>query len=200
MPAPDLHAAQHAALLQFQRWNDTPDALVIDTETTGLGGGVWNVSAATLGSLQPVLNLTCNPQTPWEDQARAMHAAHLGDVAAAPVAESRRDQVEHALSAAQVPLLAYNAPFDHAAIRRTWPGLDLLECVMAAYAPLAGQWSERRGEWKWVNLGAALTAEGVDVSDLPGQHSAAGDVMRTVRLIRAVAQRPAVVGAAPERP
>lgn len=61
------------------------------------------------------------------------------------------------------------------------------QCVMEAYAPLAGMWSEWHGSYTWARLTAACEARGVDVSDLR-PHSAVGDALATVRLIQACAQ------------
>lgn len=63
---------------------------------------------------------------------------------------------------------------------------DRAECVMEAFAPLAGQYSEWHGDYRWARLADACALMGVDTSDLK-THSALGDAMATARLIKAVA-------------
>lgn len=63
---------------------------------------------------------------------------------------------------------------------------DRAECVMESFAPLAGQYSDWHGSYRWARLTDACAQMGVDLSDLQA-HSALGDAMATARLIKAVA-------------
>ena len=176
----------------FRRWAGDEDALVLDTETTGLHGQVWDVAALSLITPMPRVAFVCQPTGDWEPKARALHAARLDELLQAPPPDKFRRMLETALHT--VPLhsqvLTYGADFDRAAILRTWPALRLpaFDCVMRAYAPLAGKWSASRGEWKWVSLQAACELEGVPIT--AELHTGLGDAQLTVQLIQAVARRP----------
>lgn len=63
---------------------------------------------------------------------------------------------------------------------------DRARCVMEAFAPLAGAYSEYHGSYRWARLTDACAQMGVDLSDLR-PHSAVGDALATARLIKAVA-------------
>ncbi|GGR13291.1 3'-5' exonuclease [Deinococcus ruber] len=179
------------AIRTFRRWARDEDALVLDTETTGLYGQVWDVAALSLTTLEPRVVFVCQPEGAWEPKARELHAARLDEILQAPPAAKFRQTLATALQA--VPLhsqvLTYGAEFDRAALLRTWPALRLpaFDCVMQAYAPLAGKWSESRGEWKWVSLQVACELEEVPVTGT--LHTALGDAQLTVQLIQAVARR-----------
>ncbi|EYB68844.1 hypothetical protein DEIPH_ctg017orf0222 [Deinococcus phoenicis] len=196
MPQPteeQVHTAMTAAIRQFRAWADDPRVLVLDTETTGLQGGVFELAAVRVGEVWPLLAFLCAPGTDWTPAAITMHGHRLEEIKGAPQAMLMRRALEATLQT--VPLdsavLTYNAEFDRTALLRTWPGLRLpaFACIMTAYAPLAGQWSETHGAWKYVGLTRALELEQVDTRGLPGEHTAYGDAVRAALLIQAVAQR-----------
>lgn len=193
MPFPQPDAATTArqrtdALAQFRAWAADPLALVLDTETTSLEGEVWEIAAGRVQHPTPILHLRGEPRTEWGERALQMQDTDI------------RDQLRglphlSAYAGGLAALIGNHHPlawgdFDHPAIERTCglQGLPEFGDVMAAYAPLAGRWSESRGLWKFVKLEEACEAEGVPVGDAR-THSAPGDVLLTARLIQAVAQR-----------
>lgn len=190
MPTPDeVRAAQTAAIQQFREWASDPRALVVDTETTGLEGIVWEFAALRVWSSAPALAfITDGRGAQWSEKAREMHEGRMEEIAHAPIAALFAAPLGGLLRENRV--LTYNAEFDAAAIARTWPDLRLpaFACVMTAYAPLAGKWSESRGAWKYVSLSEALERERVDVRGLP-EHTAYGDAARAALLVQAVAAR-----------
>ena len=177
-----------AAYANFMRWATDPDLLVLDTETTGLHGVVWELSALDADGVVP-LNFVCNVAGhTWESKALDMHRHRQDEINGAPDRKGFLKAVHKTLS--QKHCVSYGADFDGPAINRTF-GVEFnpaLECVMRAYAVIAGKWSQSRGEWKFVKLTAACEAEGIDTS-IYQTHRALDDVMLTMLLIRAVAAR-----------
>lgn len=197
-PSPSqVQEDQARAVFQFHDWYHDPLAVVVDTETTGTEGHVFDFAAVPLdgGSTPaPVLAFLCSPPEDaiWSSPARQMHTERLS-LSGGWGIEAYSLVVLETLSFYNV--LAYGARFDEARLRFTLNAADCVGefpdfqgCVMTAYAPLAGQWSEKYGDWKWVPLDEACRLEHVDISDLP-RHTAYGDAVATARLIRAVATR-----------
>lgn len=187
----EANDAKARAIAQFRQWAADPAVIVVDTETTALDGQVWELAAVRVAPAPapaPVLSFVCSPNSPWSERARKMHADRLEEIAHAPIAALFAAPLGGLLRENRV--LTYNAEFDAAAIARTWPDLRLpaFACVMTAYAPLAGKWSESRGAWKYVSLSEALERERVDVRGLP-EHTAYGDAARAALLVQAVAAR-----------
>lgn len=159
---------------------------MIDTETTGLTGRVWEFSAVSVVTRQSVLTFRCHPgDAPWSPVAAEMAGERYAECHREPPAAQFAEVLARLLEG--LPLLAYNAPFDRAAVARTWPELELprFECVMRAYAPLSGKTNGRGGP-RVCRLREALEREGVPDNGF-GAHDAFGDALATVDLIRMVA-------------
>lgn len=197
---PQVQADQARALAQFRAWSHDPRAAVVDTEATGLRGRAFVFDFAAvpvvtgLPTPAPLLAFLCTPpaDAEWSEEARAMHTDRLTWAARSGV-EAYSSPLLEVLNT--LPLLAYGAEYDRDRLQFTLVEAGCpsefpeFSCVMEAYAPLAERWNESQWFWKFVSLKEACRREGVDISDLP-PHTAYGDAVATVRLIRAVATRP----------
>lgn len=194
-PNPQEHQAQiDQAIKQFRAW-DKAGVNLLDTETTGLEGKVWQLALVDSTSRAPLLVFHCDPgpDCEWSEVAEKMQRSqgiYPGDF---PPAEAFTQVVWKTLQ--KHALVGWNVYFDIGAVARTWPLAEreqhdlVAKCAMEVYAPLAGQWSESRGEWKYVSLEKACELEDVDTFRLPAPHTAYGDCVRLSRLIRRVADR-----------
>ena len=61
-----------------------------------------------------------------------------------------------------------------------------VHCAMLEYAAFYGEWNEYRGDYRWQRLETACMQQHVGPIDAPA-HSALGDCLRTLALIKAMA-------------
>lgn len=192
MPRPasdEVQAQQDSAIKIFRQWQQATVA-TLDTETTGLEGRVWQFALVDSRTFTPLLAFNCDPGGEWSDKAAEMRDAQQVGVGDFPTSNLFADVVRGNLESH--PPVIWNADFDHAALERTWPGSTSgvpVLCAMRAYAPLYGEWSERRDTWKGCSLQTALDLEHVDTRHVPAAHSAYGDACRLALLIETVAAR-----------
>lgn len=167
------------------------NALVLDTETTGLDESAEIVEISLIDCTGTVLMDTLvRPRLPIPDEASAIHGITSAMVANAPSWLQIRDQFLELVAGR--PIVIYNADYDTRIICQTnaaygvpRPVLDA-RCAMLAYAEHWGQWDDRRSNWKWQRLTAAAEQQGV----IPeGQaHRSLADCRMTLGIIRAMAQ------------
>jgi DNA polymerase III subunit epsilon len=191
MPASaDMAARARAyAHAQFAAWANDPLSLVLDVETTGLTGDVWEVAAVRVWDRAPVYVVRGQVGTEWSERALEMHGADIAErLEGLPHLRGHVEGITGLLGRNRV--LTWGAEFDRAQLVQTL-GRDLapFECVMSAYAPLAGNWSESKQIWKWVSLAEAARLEDLAVNADDQAHTALGDARLTAQLIQAVAQR-----------
>lgn len=220
----DIEAARAEVLAPFKRWAaDTGyfGAVVMDSETTDLDGEIIELAIVGLDG-RALFDERIRPVGKVSPGAQAVHGISDADLAKCQRIGAHWPRIRRILS--QHRVLVYNRDFDFSALYRSldaaMPGwykaeegasdpysADHLlhqmahrhaECVMQAYAPIAGLWSEWHGSYRWARLTDACKQRGVDLSDLTA-HSALGDAQATVRLIRATAsltpeQLPYIVG------
>lgn len=180
---------QHEAVDRVQSWRDrlgTGLVLVIDTETTGLSGVVFEFTARDLKTGNVVLSFMCNTgEAVWENTAAMMHDDRIKTVAAMPAPVLYLPVLQELLEG--VYLLAFNAKFDLAAMIRTWPDLvrlglsDMTDCVMETYAALNAEFSESKGTYRYVSFKAACQRAGID---RPHIHDSPNDTLSLVELIK----------------
>ena len=184
----------------FRRWAALPNLAVLDTETTGLRGEVIELAIVN-GAGETLFNARMKPSCQVEPGAHAVHGITDADLAGLPTIADYWPELREILNAHRVVI--YNRSFDLPRLRQSldaaMPGwfddreqrdaaaFDQLhytsECVMLAYAPV---WSP---SLRWAKLADACRREGVETADLGAAHSALGDCLRTLRLIRAVARQ-----------
>lgn len=136
------------------------DAIVLDTETTDLHGRICEVAVVDVHGAV-LLDSLVNPGCPIAADATRVHGITDRDVAAAP----RLDELLPRLIAlaGDRPILAYNAPYDRAA---------LLTDAARLRSPLGGLGRRRR--WGCL-MRARAAASRAPWARLDGGHRAAGD-------------------------
>ena len=177
------NAIRHQATLTLSIIKDVIDAdnaLVIDCETTGLTGVVIEFSARSVKTGGEVLAFTVNPgEVEWSPYAANLHAPKANLYHRAP--ETRVFHAALARTLSVWPLvIAYNAPFDTAAIQRTWPSLITSQngpvvCAMELASALHSEWNPSRNSFTFLGLEKLAQKLNVLDPDEKQQHSASAD-------------------------
>jgi len=158
------------------------DWVILDTETTGISPYDEIVQIAIVASDGRVLcDTLVRPTRTIPPEATAIHGISDADVRDASLFPDVYGRVREILSGKRV--IIYNAQFDLRLIRQTLTLHNLLpydldsdqaECAMLVYSAWVGErWSD--GGYKWQKL------ENAD-------HSAVGDCLATLALIKKMAQ------------
>lgn len=132
--------------------------IVLDTETTGLRAGedeLLQVSILEAASGRTLLDAYVRPTraTSWE-QAQAVNGISPEMVANAPRIEELLPTLNQILQQTET-VIGYNTNFDLSFLRAA--GVELPETlgivdVMADFAPIYGEWSEKYGAYRWQKL------------------------------------------------
>jgi len=164
--------------------------VVIDTEPTGLDRPEM-VSIAIVGSDgRPLLNKLVRPGKPIEPSAAEVTGLDDAAVANAPSFPEIERDVTRALTGKLVAI--YNADYDVTVLKNTYAryGLELPRfepwCVMKWFAPIFGEWNERRREFAWKSLARAAEYFGITQS---AAHDALDDALTTWRVLQAALDR-----------
>lgn len=175
-----------------QKWLDE-NALILDTETTGLGAGAEIVEISIIDSTGKVLidELVC-PSKLIPAEATAIHGITNDDVRDARTWREICGEVDAIISGRTVVI--YNVEYDVRLLMQTAQiagveyafddGHPVFQCAMLAYAEFYGQKSERGG-YKWQKLTAAAEQQGVIIEGTP--HRALSDCLTTIGVIKAMA-------------
>jgi len=176
-----------------------PNAVIIDLETTSLDGYIVQAAVLRLDGT-PLLTTLVNPCEEIDPDAQAVHGITAAMVAAAPTFDDLEAAFRGVLFGRTV--LAYNVSFERHTFanelrrqyrQRAGPGsagyrqgdADMRAAVagwmrairwvdvMEPYAAFCGDWSDKHGDYRWPRLG--------------GDHSALGDCMATLRVLRTMA-------------
>ena len=172
------------------------NALILDTETTGLDADAEVVELAVIDCAGTVLlDTLVRPSGPVPAEAAAIHGITDAMLADAPTWSEIHDRFCRLIAGRQV--IAYNADFDVRLIEQTArryresiPDLVPLDqvatfsCAMLAYADFYGEWSAEKGRYRWQKLSAAAQQQGVTVGNA---HRALGDCLMTLGVVRAMA-------------
>ena len=157
--------------------------VILDTETTGLNGLDQIVEIAVVdanGKL--LLRQFVNPTVQISEGAEAVHSISKAMVKEAPAFKQIIEPLL-ALIAGKI-VVTYNATFDIRMIKQSaWAHkveIDLTQavswdCAMEAYAAYYGDYNAYRGSFRWQKL-------------IGGDHSALGDCMATLALIKRMAE------------
>ena len=181
---------------QVCAWLDA-NALILDTETTGLDADAEVVELAVIDCAGTVLlDTLVRPSGPVPAEAAAIHGITDAMLAGAPTWSEIHARFCDLVEGRQVVI--YNREFDVRVIRQTAhryglpapQGFDLeldgsaVHCAMQAYAGFHGEWSEEKGQYRWQRLSAAAAQQGVTVTNA---HRALGDCLMTLGVVRAMA-------------
>lgn len=159
-----------------QRMLGNPQAVIIDTETTGLSGSAEMVQLAIIGiDGQTRYNSLLRPSVLIPDQVVALHGITNEHVQNAPTILAELPTVRPILEAG--PVIVYNAKFDIRILRQSvkayglpdgWMSTLDVHCAMLQYTAY-------RDSQKWLRLDG-------------GNHEAVGDCLATLAVIRRMAK------------
>jgi len=178
-----------------QAWIDE-NALILDTETTGLGGNAEIVEISIIDCTGAVLMDTLiKPTRPIPADATRIHGIANEMVASAPTWPMIVDQFKAIVSGRK--LIIYSADYDLRIIYQTNSKHELdpvfyggewsnAECAMLAYAAFYGEWDNYREQYKWQRLGNAARQQGVVIEGKA--HRALADCQMTLGVIKAMAE------------
>ena len=154
------------------------NALILDTETTGLGDDAEVVELAVIDCAGAVLlDTLVRPSGPVPAEAAAIHGITDAMLAGAPTWSEIHARFCDLVEGRQVVI--YSREFDTRVITQTArryglpapQGFDLaldgsaVHCAMQAYAELHGEWSAEKGRYRWQKLSAAAAIGGCDRPD-----------------------------------
>lgn len=189
-------AVREAISRQARAWL-AANALILDTETTGLGDDAEVVELAVIDCAGAVLlDTLVRPSGPVPAEAAAIHGITDAMLAGAPTWSEIHARFCGLVEGRQVVI--YSREFDVRVINQTArryglqapQGFDLaldgsaVHCAMQAYAEFYGAWSAEKGRYRWQKLSTAAQQQGVTVTNA---HRALGDCLMTLGLVRAMA-------------
>lgn len=187
-------ARREAISRQACAWLEA-NALILDTETTGLGDDAEVIEIAVIDCTGEILlDTLVRPSGPVPAEAAGIHGITDAMLAGAPTWSEIHDRFCALVRGRQV--VAYNRDFDTRVLAQTArryalplpveidPSVvDRMHCAMQAYAAFRGEWSEEKGCYRWQKLSAAAEQQGVTVGNA---HRALGDCVMTLGIIRAM--------------
>lgn len=177
-------AAKHLAL----QWLGA-DALILDTETTGLDWGdeIVELSIIELRSGKVLFNTLVKPMFTIPPEATAIHGISNEMVESSPEFEDILLDIAGLLSGRVV--VAYNVAFDKKMLCSSASIFDSeppfincdFQCAMLAYAEYKGDWNHGHGDFKWHSLTNAAKQQGITLEGTA--HRALYDCQLTRELI-----------------
>lgn len=171
--------------------------VIVDSETTGLGGDAQICELAVITADGAVaLDQRIKPTVPIPEEVAAVHGITDADVADMPgFREAVAGEAELLLENPQLTLAIYNAPYDLRLIDQSYgPGerkpkysrRPNVICVMDIYSRFHGEFNERYGSYTWQSL--AKAAEQCGLSFSGPSHSALADARMTLDILRTIAE------------
>ena len=184
-----LEAAQWAQRILQQPF------VVLDTETTGLHDGEIVEISIIDHSGAILLSSYVKPVGAIPRDAYEIHVIDAVTVAEAPGWAGVARMVEQIIGGKQV--IVYNATYDRRMMHQSdeasgrgytnWGKLARWECAMEAYAQFYGDYNDYRHSYRWQRLTAACKQQGIPEPEAKA-HSALGDCLRTLALLKVMAQ------------
>lgn len=175
------------------------DAIVLDTETTGLDyrAEILQIGIVALNGDKLFDSLVRPAKTRRWSEAMQIHGISWSDVKDAPTMGQLAADLKHIIDGRLVAI--YNAEFDTRLLHQSISAAGATnqyqwlldqdwewECVMEAYAEHWGERNRRYGGYRWQSLTKACRQQGIQVSNA---HSALGDAKLTAALIRIIEQK-----------
>ena len=184
----NLEQYKLASKLVAQSWIDH-NALLIDTETTGLdwGSEIVEISIIDIRTGEILLNTLVRPVNPITDETIAIHGITNEMVAEAPLFSDIAGKITELLSGRIV--VAYNVAFDKKMLcsAASYSGLSApyvdsdFQCAMLTYAQFKSDWNHACGDVKWHSLVNAANQQGIELAGVA--HRALYDCQLTRALI-----------------
>ena len=172
---------------------DLDNAVILDTETTGLSmrDEICEVSVIDALTGQPLLDTLIKPTVQMYGTVISIHGITNEMVSDAPAYSEIHDQLMTIFKERKV--IIYNKDFDISFIRQSAEKYNLTVakkarssfCAMKWYAEFYGEWNSRRRSYKWQKLVNAAKQQKINVSDVTA-HRALADCEITRRLITTV--------------
>lgn len=170
------------------------DALILDTETTGLHDGEIVQIAVISTRGEVLMNRLVKPVRPIPAGATAIHGITDADVANELGWGAVSLMLQTALKGKD--LVVYNAVYDRKMMHQSaekaglpkteWKEVCTWHCAMEQYAALHGDWNDWHQSYRWQKLTDACSQVGIPAPDAPA-HSALGDCLRTLELLKKLA-------------
>lgn len=168
------------------------DFVVLDSETTGLGGDAEICQIAVVDARGIVLiDTLVKPTQSIPAEATAIHGITDEMVADAPSWPEVFDRVEAAIGDRDVVI--YNAEYDLRVMRQSYEAhgrtdwIDRLPntswCAMETFAEIYGEWSDYRQSYRWQKLATAVRYYNVPALQA---HTALADCQMTLEVCRAM--------------
>ena len=169
-----------------------PSVVILDTETTDLGGYLVQIAAINIWG-EVLLNTLVRPNAPIADEARAIHGISDAQLVDAPTFADLEPQLRQVLAGKEV--WVYNSDFDMGILQNEldrlyephWPEYAVRRkqikawfkaftqcCAMEHYAAWWGDYSEYHGDYRWQRLPG-------------GDHTALGDCVAVLKILREMA-------------
>lgn len=168
------------------------NALILDTETTGLDGDAEVIELAVIDCTgQALIDTLVRPARPIPADATAIHGITDQMVATAPSWADVRGQLLELIASGR-HLVIYNAGYDLRLIRQSdaMQGLETppmaAHCAMLTYAEHWGEIDRRGTGYRWQRLGNAAAQQGVEIQGTA--HRALADCLTTLGILRAIAK------------
>ncbi len=172
-------------------WLNQEDALVLDTETTGLNGSDQVIEIAVVDKNGKVLlNTRLRPNVPINPEAQGIHGISAEQWIESPTWPDISTQLKAILENRTV--IAFNSDFDSRILQQTanafgddywsWPVVEC--CAMNIAASAFRQWSPRSSGR--ISLRSAVMEAGIEWQG--EAHSALGDALTTLELVKAIAE------------
>ena len=161
----------------------------LDTETTGLDTGAQIIEIAIIdGTGDVIVDLRLKPSVPIDERAQAVHGISIEDLADFPQWPEVEPAIKEALIGKKVVI--YNADFDTRLLRQTatafardteWIDNLVTDCAMAGAVRRYGA----TNLYGTISLANAVSRSGCGWHGK--EHSALGDAMTTLALVRKIA-------------
>ncbi|MBN3572089.1 3'-5' exonuclease [Vibrio neptunius] len=174
---------------------DISNAIILDTETTGLDSNarIVEISGICAVTGDVLFNELVNPLSPIPAEAQGIHGITNEDVATKRTFDAVWNDIKSDLFDKNV--LIYNFDYDYRLIEQSLSDFDYPtdnlrhflsgQCAMLWYAEYFGDWNDYHDNYRWQKLVNACSQQGIDTSDLTA-HRALADCEMTRRLIHAV--------------
>lgn len=200
----DVRLFQHKIAAAKRAWQimRDPNTVFLDSETTGLDGARFVELAVVDRSGKTLFEERLDPMAQITPKAAEIHGIQDWMLVGHPRFFERFEGLAHVLAGKR--LVIYNAQFDFTVLTEeaTRAGfnpeglayLGLIEplrlrglhCAMFLYAQFCGEYSDYHGSFTWQKLVKA--AEDLQVQVDAPAHSAVGDCLRTLGVMRGMAR------------
>lgn len=167
--------------------------VILDTETTGLNDGEICQIAIIDQHGQTLLDTYVKTIRPIPQEATRIHGITDSMVELAPGWKDVAKRAREILTGRDV--IVYNAVYDRKMMHRSaeaagmekidWKSFSDWHCAMEAYAEYYGDWNDYRQSYTWQKLTTAASRCGIQIA---GAHSALGDCLMTLGVVRAMCE------------